>query len=149
MVRNNGWANQRNGPQAPPAGGAGTSRSGRPYQEGESVWRQARIDGGPPTRESPGKHTLILLSQLEGYKGAKQQRCWECNALVSWCCARCSTAAHVVPLHPTVAQASKRHYCCLANHRVNPAGGYKVTHEKCTGTSSMAKRRRRVPFEFV
>ena len=52
-------------------------------------------------------------------------------------------------VHPTVAQASKRHYCCLANHRVNPAGGYKVTHEKCSGTSSMAKRRRRVPFEFV
>ena len=40
-------------------------------------------------------------------------------------------------------------YQCLYNHRVNPAGGYKVTHETCSGTSAQAKRRRRMPFEFV
>jgi hypothetical protein len=32
--------------------------------------------------------------------------------------------------HPMVAQGSKRHYRCLHMHRTNPAGGYKVTHEK-------------------
>ena len=112
---------------------------------------RVRIDGGPrPSRESPGKHVLIvLLNQLEGYKGAKQQRCWECNELVSWCCARCSSPAHVVPLHPPVAQGSKRRYGCLCAHRANPAGGYKVTHEKCTGISKVSKRRRRIPVEYI
>ena len=92
---------------------------------------------------------LVLLSQIPGYKGPKQRRCWECNELCSWACARCSTANHVVPQHPPVAQGSKRTYSCLACHRTNPAGGYKVTHEKCSGTSRNAKRRRRVDFQYV
>ena len=85
----------------------------------------------------------------DGYKGGKQQRCWECNELVSWCCARCSTATSWVPLHPPVAQGSGKRYCCLSAHRANPAGGYKCTHEKMTGTSTSAKRRRRIPMEIV
>ena len=94
-------------------------------------------------------HVLILLNQLEGYKGAKQQRCWECNTLVSWCCARCSNAASWVPLHPAIAQGSGKRYGCLAAHRANPAGGYKVSHQAHTEISVTAKRRRRIPMEVV
>ena len=107
---------------------------------------QTRIDGGPPSRESPGKHVLIPLHQVPGYEGPKQQRCMECNELVSWCCARCSLSPScIVPLHPVVAQGSGRHYGCLAAHRANPAGGYRCTHEKIAGTSTSSKRRRRIP----
>ena len=70
------------------SGSGGGTRGGQRYNPSTHTWYQVRIDGGPPSRESPGKHVLILLSQLESYKGAKQQRCWECNELVSWCCAR-------------------------------------------------------------
>ena len=108
-------------------------RSGRRYAPGKKTWQQCRIDGGPPSRESPGKHVLILLNQLEGYKGSKQQRCWECNELVSWCCSRCSSAASWLPLHPPIAQGSKKHYGCLAAHRNNPAGGYKVSSTSTQG----------------
>jgi hypothetical protein len=48
-----------------------------------------------------------------------------------------------------VAQGSKRHYRCLHMHRANPAGGYKVTHEKCSGTDATSKRRRKVNIEFI
>ena len=59
--------------------------------------------------------------------------------------------AHVVgvPLHPPVAQGSKREYDCLASHRKNPAGGYKATHEAFTGVARSAKRRRRIPVEVL
>ena len=110
---------------------------------------QVRIDGGPPSRESSGKHTLIPLSQLQGYKGGKQQRCWECNELVSWCCVRCSTPNCVLPLHPPVAQGSNRHYKCLEMHRKNPAGGYRCTHQTLAGIDKTLKRRRRVAMELV
>ena len=130
-------------------GASGTNRSGRRYQPAGQTWHQVRIDGGPPSRESPAKHMLVLLSQLEGYKGNKQQRCWECNELVSWCCARCSTAASYVPLHPPITQGSRKEYACLAHHRSNPAGGYKVSHQIHTGVSHTAKRRRRIPMEVL
>ena len=108
------------------------------------------INGGPPSRESPCKHVLIPLSQLEGYRGAKQQRCYECNQLCSWACARCSTGRNWVALHPPVCQGSKRKYSCLAAHRKNPAGGgYKAHHEAITGTSQAAKRRRKMNFVDV
>jgi hypothetical protein len=68
----------------------------------ERSWYQVSIDGGPPSREPPTKHTLIPLAQLEDYKGAKQQRCWECNKLCSWACTRCSTGTCWVALHPPV-----------------------------------------------
>jgi hypothetical protein len=48
-------------------------------------------------------------------------------------------------LHPPVTQGSKQKYGCLAAHRCNPAGGYKVTTEVLSGTSATSKRRRRVP----
>ena len=152
MVHNPAWLAQRKAGTAgggDSGSGAGTSRSGARYQESNTTWQQCRIDGGPPTRESPGKHTLILLSQLEGYKGGRQQRCWECNDLVSWCCARCSTPNCPVPLHPLISQGAKRSYRCLHMHRANPAGGYKVTHEKCSGTDATSKRRRKVNIEFI
>ena len=152
MVKNPDWLLHLSGNKpGGPGGGqaAGTTRSNNRYLPQQKSWYQVRIDGGPPSRESPGKHVLVLLSQLEGYKGAKQQRCWECNELVSWCCARCSTPSHVVPLHPPVAQGSKRTYGCLDCHRRNPAGGYKVTHEACTGVSCTAKRRRRIHLECI
>ena len=131
------------------SGSGGGTRGGQRYNPSTQTWYQVHIDGGPPSRESPGKHVLILLSQLEGYKGAKQQRCWECNELVSWCCARCSTPNSIVPLHPPLAQGSKRRYACLHCHRQNPAGGYKAAHQACTGTSVDSKRRRRIPIEIL
>ena len=148
MVHNPEWMEILNTPRAGPGGG-GQCRSGRSFNARESTWSQVRIDGGPPSRESPAKHVLILLHQLEGYKGAKQQRCWECNELVSWCCVRCSNANSWVPLHPPVAQGSNRRFSCLAAHRNNPAGGYKVSHQVLTGVSSTAKRRRRIPMEVL
>ena len=153
MVHNPEWQLMRGpmrGPSAGPRHNApppvGPTRSGSRYQPAAPNWQQVRIDGGPPSRESPAKHVLILLSQVPGYKGAKQQRCWECNELCSWCCARCSTATSWVPLHPVVAQGSRKEFACLAHHRTNPAGGYKVSHQIHTGTSTTAKRRRRIPF---
>ena len=69
------------------------------------------IDGGPPTRDSPGKHVLIPLHQLKNYKGPKQQRCYICNELCSWVCARCTGGpSTLVPLHPPITQGSKRKY---------------------------------------
>ena len=154
MVKNKEWLDIMAGLGGNLPGGGSTSgtsgtRAGQRYNPATQTWYQVRIDGGPPTRESPGKHVLVLLSQIPGYKGAKQQRCWECNELVSWACARCSTPSQVVPLHPPVAQGSKRRYACLHCHRQNPAGGYKVHHEHCTGTSRESKRRRRIPVEIV
>ena len=81
------------------------------------------INGGPPSRESPCKHTLVLLSQIPGYKKGKQQRCHECDVPVSWACARCSTKDNIFALHPPIAQGSKIKYGCLAAHRRNPLGG--------------------------
>jgi hypothetical protein len=71
MVHNPDWLAMRNSPNGWTSGAAGTSRSGRRYAVADTNWHQVRIDGAPP----PCKHVLILLSQLEGYKGAKQQRC--------------------------------------------------------------------------
>jgi hypothetical protein len=150
MTKNAAWLEMRNSPSVGPGGGGNNcSRSGKRYNPAEKTWHQVSIDGGPPSRESPAKHVLILLSQLEGYKGSKQQRCWECNKLVSWCCARCSSAASWVPLHPAVTQGSKKQFCCLAAHRANPAGGYKVSHECLSGTSRASKRRRQIPFAVL
>ena len=92
---------------------------------------------------------LIPLHQLEGYKGGKQQRCFECNELVSWCCARCTFPNAIVPLHPTVAQGSKRKYDCLTQHRKNQCGGYKVTYQAYTSTSAVSKRRRKVRVQLI
>ena len=52
-------------------------------------------------------------------------------------------------LKPLKSQGAKRSYRCLHMHRANPAGGYKVTHEKCSGTDATAKRRRKVNIEFI
>ena len=41
------------------------------------------------------KQTLILLSQIPGYKKGKQQRCHECDQPASWACARCSTKDNI------------------------------------------------------
>lgn len=113
MVHNPEWMEILNTPRAGPGGG-GQCRSGRSFNVREPTWSQVRIDGGPPSRESPAKHVLILLHQLEGYKGAKQQRCWECNELVSWCCVRCSNANSWVPLHPPGAgiESTVQLHCC-------------------------------------
>ena len=147
MVHNSAWMELRK--STGDGSGGGATKSGRRYNPSEKVWHQVRIDGGPPSRESPCKHILILLSQLEGYSGAKQQRCWECNELCSWCCARCSSRASWVPLHPPVAQGSNKRHACLAAHRANPAGGYKVSQQIHTGVSATAKRRRRIPMEVL
>ena len=76
MVRNPEWMAMHNNPGSGPGGDGGLlgagCRSGRRYAPAEKTWQLCRIDGGPPSRESPGKHVLILLNQLEGYKGSKQ-----------------------------------------------------------------------------
>ena len=143
MVRNDEWLKLITKPKDGPPGGASCStRTGTNYGQNTS---RVSINGGPPSRESPCKHTLILLHQIEGYKGGKQQRCHECDVPVSWACARCSTKDKIVALHPPIAQGSKIHYGCLAAHRRNPlGGGYKETHENITGTSKAAKRRRKL-----
>ena len=42
-------------------------------------------------------------------------------------------------------QGSKRKYGCLAAHRRGPTGsGYKQHHEELSGTSKIAKRRRKI-----
>jgi hypothetical protein len=103
------------------------------------------IDGGPPTRDSPHKHILMPLSQVKNYKGAKQQRCIICQQLCSWVCARCTAGPNaLVPLHPMVAQGSKRRYGCLAAHRRDPNDSYKMMLEKAEGISVKSKKTRRV-----
>ena len=153
MVRNPEWLEMlKSAPGGPGGAPQAVSRSGRRFNPTEKTWHQCRIDGGPPSRESPAKHVLILLSQLEGYKGAKQQRCWECNELVSWCCARCSSPASclVAPAPSTGATGVEEVIWvpCPA-HRTNPAGGYRLSHEVLSGTSKNAKRRRRIPMELL
>jgi len=143
MVRNDKWLEIMGGPKSGPAGGACCStRAGTNYGQNTD---HVSINGGPPSRESPCKHTLILLSQIPGYKGGKQQRCHECNAPVSWACARCSTKDNIIALHPPIAQGSKIKYSCLAAHRRDPlSGGYMQHHEEVTGTSKSSKRRRKL-----
>ena len=150
MVRNKGWLEVlAGGPKSGPGGGGGT-RSGYNYTASSPTrWRQVQINGGPPSRESPSKHVLIPIKQLEGYKGPKQQRCRVCNKACSWACARCSDKCHIVALHPAVCQGSKQRFGCLAAHRANPAGSYEAMHEECTGTSRTSKRRRRINVEYV
>ena len=129
------------------AGPSGTRR-GTAYNPQDCP--HVSINGGPPSRESPGKHVLIPLSQIPGYKGAKQQRCFECNMLCSWACARCSTSKSWVALHPPVCQGSKRKYGCLAAHRRCPqGGGYKEFHEGVSGTSAASKRRRKINLQHI
>ena len=143
MVRNGEWL-KRTSPskEAQAAGASCSTRTGTNY--GVNTARVS-INGGPPSRESPCKHTLVLLTQIPGYNGGKQQRCHECNLPVSWACARCSTKDNVCALHPPVAQGSKVTYGCLAAHRRDPTGGgYKQHHEDISGTSKMSKRRRKI-----
>ena len=141
MVRNTAWV-MRTSPSkdAPACGASCSTRTGTNYGQD-----RVSINGGPPSRESPCKHTLVLLSQIPGYKGGKQQRCHECDMPVSWACARCSTKDNVIALHPPQAQGSKIKYGCLAAHRRDPMGaGYKQHHEDITGTSKSSKRRRKI-----
>ena len=104
------------------------------------------INGGPPTRESPGKHVLIPLAQVAGYRGPKQQRCLLCNDLCSWVCARCSTGPHaMVPLHPfsTTARGKTTQWPCLNDHRRDPTASYRTNLMKLTGISKQARKARR------
>ena len=121
------------------------------YTGAEGEGNSPSINGGPPSRESPCKHVLIPLKELPGYKGAKQQRCFECNELCSWACARCSTdGRNFLALHPAVCQGSRRKFGCLAAHRRNPTGGgYREYHEALTGTSRACKRRRTLSMVHV
>ena len=143
MVRNEDWLLAKSNPKDGPDGFA--TRAGTKYGE-----VSVSINGGPPSRESPCKHTLIPLAQIEGYRGGKQQRCYECNEPCSWACARCSTRHCIIALHPPVAQGSKRKYGCLAAHRRNPmGGGYKEHAEEVTGTSQASERRRKIDIQFL
>ena len=151
MAKNLPWLLKLHPPRAGP-GGSGGTRSGVNFSApSTSSGPRVSINGGPPSRESPAKHVLIPLSQLQGYKGAKQMRCYECNELCSWACARCSDVrSGIIALHPPIAQGSKRKYGCLGAHRCNPAGGgYKEFCERVTGCSKNAKRRRKLPFQVV
>ena len=145
MVRNDEWLKRSSPPKDGPAGDAPCStRTGTAYGHAKNTARVS-INGGPPSRESPCKHTLILLSQIEGYTKGKQQRCHECDLPVSWACARCSTKDNIIALHPPMAQGSKLRYGCLAAHRRDPtSGGYKQHHQEISGTSKMSKRRRKI-----
>ena len=138
MARNGEWCKESNTPADGPGGpavAAGT-RGGTSYAA--RAYLTASIRGGPPSRESPCKHVLIPLKDIPGYKGGKQQRCFECNELCSWACARCSDANNWIALHPTQTQGSKRKYGCLAAHRRNPSGsGYAGHHEAVSGTSKV------------
>ena len=104
------------------------------------------INGGPPTRESPGKHVLIPLSQVAGYKGPKQQRCQMCNELCSWVCARCTTGPNaMIPLHPfsTSARGHCKQHNCLNEHRRDLTATYRTQLAKLTGISKNARKARR------
>ena len=143
MVCNEDWLLAKSNPKDGPDGFA--TRAGTKYGE-----VSVSINGGPPSRESPCKHTLIPLAQIEGYRGGKQQRCYECNEPCSWACARCSTRHCIIALHPPVVQGSKRKYGCLAAHRRNPmGGGYKEHAEEVTGTSQASERRRKIDIQFL
>lgn len=146
MVTNPGWIAINNRPLYGPGGGgaAASTRAGTTYSAGLCA-AHVSINGGPPSRESPCKHVLIPLKEIPGYRGHKQQRCYECNQLCSWACARCSTKDLVIALHPQVTQGTKNRYGCLAAHRKNPTGaGYRAHHEEISGTSKISKRRRRL-----
>ena len=89
---------------------------------------------------------MIPLHQLKNYKGPKQQRCYICNELCSWVCARCTGGpSTLVPLHPPISQGSKRKYGCLMAHRADPTDSYRKILEKQSGISAKSKSRRRVP----
>jgi len=149
MVHNPDWLMVLSPPRAGPSGSSRGGSTTGGTRSGSSFCvpcpTRVSINGGPPSRESPAKHVLIPLKEIPGYRGAKQQRCFECNALCSWACARCSTGKEWVALHPTICQGSKRKYECLAMHRKNPmGGGYKEHHQSISGTSTMSKRRRAI-----
>jgi len=149
MVTNDDWAAERV-PYGVPGTSASGTRSGSNYTKPMSSGPTVSINGGPPSRESPCKHVLVPLSQILGYKGAKQQRCWECNELVSWACARCSDSRNICALHPPITQGARRKYGCLAAHRRDPTGGgYKQFHEGVTGTSKSSKRRRKLNMHVI
>ena len=80
--------------------------------------RSAGIQG------SPCKNTLVALRHLEGYSGAKQQRCIVCGEACSWACSICSTGSMIFSLHPCRIGAGRqmRRFNCLAAHRRAPEG---------------------------
>ena len=133
--------NHRAAPTMDDAGG-----SAPPWGSVVLMGGSVSINGGPPTRESPGKHVLIPLTQVAGYRGPKQQRCQVCNELCSWACARCTTGPNaMVPLHPfsTTARGHTKQHNCLHDHRRDPTCTYRTQLAKLTGISKKARTARR------
>ena len=74
MARNPEWVAALSGPGDGPGGGGGLStRAGTSYG-GVRGHARVSIRGGPPSRESPGKHVLISLKDIEGYQGFEPSR---------------------------------------------------------------------------
>ena len=70
MARNQEWVAALSGPGDGPGGGGGLStRAGTSYTGAVRGHARVSIRGGPPSRESPGKHVLIPLKDIEGYQG--------------------------------------------------------------------------------
>ena len=63
------------------------------------------VAGPSPSRRSPRLihpelHRAVHISSIQGWAGARQQRCAICDAKVSFCCGVCSSATELVVLHP-------------------------------------------------
>lgn len=52
------------------------------------------------TTANAAAHVAINTRSIVGWKGKHQQRCSECNQFTSFCCAACSDAHSIIPIHP-------------------------------------------------
>ena len=84
--------------------------------------RHPHVEPVGPSDEPAHRHIPIPISAVEGFKGSHQQRCAHCKDRTSYCCAACSSALGVVPIHKAetkyrgMATATQ----CLAVHRRAP-----------------------------
>lgn len=67
-------------------------------------------------------HVAVSIRLMAGWKGKTQQRCSECNAPTSYCCAGCSTHDCIVPIHPSEVsyRGVTKKFGCLARHKRHP-----------------------------
>jgi len=92
---------------------------------------------------SAAVHYPISISQIEGWRGFRKARCSHCQDLTAYCCAGCSDANAIVPVHRVSFQYKQRSitYPCLAQHTRDPEASRR-SYSSASKSASKGKRKR-------
>lgn len=104
-----------------------TGSDGSPH--GSSNSRPSACRASPQNSDECAEHELVPLKFINGYRGARQQRCILCNGHTVWCCRECTTGPFaIVPVCPvkTMVRVGPNkgkflRHGCWNRHRANPA----------------------------